>query len=93
MSNYVATHRRIPDPLAASLTRCGVHEWTIWSDNSSDLIHFVHSDAGIAAVERRMTAGNHKMPEWDELISSLVDGIHGSEPLTSVWKLHHGEQA
>lgn len=93
MADYMTAHRRIPDALASSLTECGVIEWAIWSDNETDLIHFVTSADGLARVEQRMTADGRKMPEWDALISTIVDRDFGNEQLSFVWGLSGGTQS
>jgi len=87
---YDAAHAAIPDELAASFARLGIHDWTIWR-SGRHLFHLVDCDdfaAAMAALE-----DDPANQRWQSFITRHVDhfeqlgtGVDGQE-LPLVWEL------
>ncbi|PSL06841.1 L-rhamnose mutarotase [Haloactinopolyspora alba] len=92
-SGYVENHQRIPDDLAASFARVGIHEWTIWR-SGRDLFHLVECDDFDAAMSA--LADDPANARWQAHIGRFVDGFVSAagdgepRPIERVWDL--GEQ-
>lgn len=69
-AEYEARHRRIPDDLAATFARIGIHDWSIWR-SGVDLFHLVDCDDWIAANEALTT--DPANAAWQADIGRFVD--------------------
>ncbi len=87
---YDRDHQVIPDDLAASFARLGIHDWQIWR-SGLHLFHLVDCDdfaAAMAALED--DPANHR---WQEFINVHVDHFEatgsgpGNQVLPRVWSL------
>jgi L-rhamnose mutarotase len=90
IDDYRAHHARIPDALAATFARIGIHDWTIWRSGQR-LFHLVECDdwdAAIAALDE-----DPANAEWQKDIGRFVelfrgpDGTEGFAPIDEVWDL------
>lgn len=90
IDGYRMHHARIPDELAASFARVGIHDWTIWRSGRR-LFHVVDCvdwDAALAAL-----ADDPADHAWQAEIGPFVelfrdtDGDEGLAPLERVWDL------
>lgn len=98
---YDREHERIPDDLAASFARAGIHEWTIWRVGDR-LFHLVECDDFDAAM--RTLADDPANERWQASIGRFVDRFispddddddGGSSPaaLREVWDLGRQRRA
>ncbi len=89
-SDYERDHATIPDDLAASFARLGIHDWTIWR-SGLDLFHLVDCDDFVAAMEA--LDGDPANERWQAFIGPYVDHFvtTGDGPagqlLGRVWRL------
>lgn len=87
---YDEHHQRIPDDLAASFARLGIHEWTIWR-SGRDLFHVVECDDFDAAMAA--LADDPANQRWQANIGRFVDRFVSAvddgqpHPVTQVWQL------
>lgn len=91
---YRDIHASIPDPLAAALVECGLISWRIWIDGDV-LFHAIETRDGRERMVERMAARPTVDPDWDALISTLVDDAEdASRALDPVWVLEavHGQR-
>ncbi|SEE50907.1 L-rhamnose mutarotase [Jiangella alba] len=93
--DYDREHERIPDDLADSFARLGIHEWTIWRVGVR-LFHLVACDDFDAAM--RALDGDPANERWQAHIGRFVDGFLGGDggapaPLVEVWDLGGQRQA
>ena len=87
---YVEAHARIPEDLAMTFARVGIHEWTIWrsGDHMFHLVVCDDWDAAIAALE-----DDPANTDWQRTIGPYVEVYRDSEgrpefaPLALVWDL------
>ena len=90
IDDYRTNHARIPDDLAATFARIGIHEWTIWRSGHR-LFHLVECDDWDAAVAA--LADDPADHAWQADIGRFVelfrdaDGAEGTAPLEQVWDL------
>jgi L-rhamnose mutarotase len=89
-AGYEAAHARVPDELAESFARLGIHDWTIWRSGDR-LFHLVECDDFDAAMRALDTdAANAR---WQATIGEYVDHfeldgpVAAPEPLPQVWRL------
>jgi len=89
-AEYTREHQRIPDDLAASFERIGIHDWTIWR-SGRDLFHLVDCDDYVAAMQALV--GDPADEAWQARIGVYVDHFVGEEDgpsgqmLPRVWRL------
>lgn len=93
--DYDREHERIPDDLAASFARVGIHEWTIWRVGDR-LFHLVECDDFDAAM--RALDGDPANERWQARIGRFVDLFVGGPdgapaPLPEVWDLGRQRRA
>ncbi|TDE00758.1 L-rhamnose mutarotase [Jiangella asiatica] len=81
-ADYEREHETIPDDLAATFARIGIHAWTIWR-SGRDLFHLVECDDYDAAV--RALADDPANARWQAHIGRFVEG--DIEPVRQVWTL------
>ncbi|GAB3601256.1 L-rhamnose mutarotase [Microbacterium tumbae] len=90
IDEYRRHHARIPDDLAASFTRLGIRDWTIWRAGRR-LFHLVDCDdwdAALAALD-----ADPANEAWQADIGRFVelfrdaDGAEGLTPLEQIWSL------
>lgn len=94
-SSYDREHERIPDDLAASFARIGIHDWTIWR-SGTHLFHVVDCEDFAAAM--RALQDDPADAAWQAHIGQHVDHfvLDGPAPegmtLPQVWRLseQHG---
>ena len=67
---YDAAHAVIPDDLAASFERVGIHDWQIWR-SGRDLFHLVECDDFAAAMQALDDDPANR--RWQESINRHVD--------------------
>ncbi len=87
--DYEDAHSRIPDDLAASFARVGIHDWTIWR-SGRNLFHLVECDdfaAAMAALD-----DDPANLRWQTRIGRFVDHFEtfppgGSLETPQVWRL------
>lgn len=90
IAGYVEEHVRIPDNLAATFARLGIHDWTIWRSGHR-LFHVVDCDDWDSALEA--LADDPANLEWQARIGPFValfrddDGAERMAPLAQVWQL------
>lgn len=97
-AGYVADHQAIPDELADSFERLGIHNWAIWR-SGRDLFHLVDCDDYAAAVTA--LADDPADQRWQGFIGQHLEGMvtTGEGPaahgLEQVWALaeqrRHGQ--
>ena len=87
-ADYDTRHRSIPDDLAATFERIGIHDWSIWR-SGLDLFHLVEVDD-----YRRMRAYLRDHPAnvpWQARMAELLeveDDYSGADDgLRLVWRL------
>ncbi|WP_028051232.1 L-rhamnose mutarotase [Cellulomonas sp. URHD0024] len=96
VDGYRAEHRRIPDDLATSFARVGIHDWTIWRSGER-LFHLVTCDDFDAAMAE--LADDPANERWQATIGEFVeafrdaDGTAALAPLEQVWSLATQEDA
>lgn len=89
-SDYTREHQAIPEDLAASFARIGIHDWTIWR-SGRDLFHVVDCDDYVAAMNALI--GDPADEAWQAKMGSYVDHFVGAEDgpagqmLPQVWRL------
>lgn len=89
-AEYERRHRRIPEALAASFTRVGIHDWTIWR-SGRDLFHLVDCDDFGAAM--RALEDDPANIAWQRTIGPVVDHFVQDGPdaeqmiVPQVWRL------
>ena len=84
--DYRRVHARIPARLHAALAECGMVNWRIWIDGDT-LFHLIETRDGRERMIARMNARPPVDPEWDAVISTLVDDAPDSAAcLALVWE-------
>lgn len=90
VDDYRTNHARIPEALAATFARIGIHDWTIWRSGHR-LFHLVDCDDWEAAVAAlKDDPADHA---WQADIGRFVevfrdaDGDEGTAPLERIWDL------
>lgn len=90
-ADYDAHHRRIPDDLAATFARIGIHDWSIWR-SGRDLFHLVDCDDWLAANEA--LADDPANLAWQSDIGRFVERFvqvsgpgPAGQPLARVYRL------
>jgi L-rhamnose mutarotase len=87
---YEEAHVVIPDGLATSFARLGIHDWTIWR-SGRDLFHLVECDDFAAAM--RALDDDPANQRWQAFINRHVDhfvtSAEGPEGMVlgRVWRL------
>lgn len=90
ISDYESNHAIIPDELAETFARIGIHSWSIWRSGNR-LFHLVACDDFAAAVAALET--DPANARWQAHIGQFVAGFHdgdgasGFTPLPRVWDL------
>lgn len=86
--DYEREHERVPDDLAASFTRVGIRDWSIWR-SGRHLFHLVDCDDYATVV--RALAGDPADERWQGRIGRFVDHFEapgdgpGGQVLPRVW--------
>jgi L-rhamnose mutarotase len=89
---YTRVHSRLPEAVASALRSAGVVEWRIWRDGET-LFHVIETTHGREEMARRMAELGPIDPEWDALISTLVDPSEESSALLPlVWGMDGATQ-
>lgn len=89
-ADYDRDHQVIPDDLAATFARIGIHDWTIWR-SGANLFHLVDCDDFEAAMAA--LADDPANARWQAFINVHVDHFEatgsgpGDQVLPRVWQL------
>ena len=91
---YEAAHVVIPDDLAESFARVGIHDWSIWR-SGPDLFHLVECDDFVAAM--RALDDDPANQRWQAFINQHVDHFVTTDDgpngmmLGQVWRLRKAD--
>jgi L-rhamnose mutarotase len=91
--DYERDHAAIPDELAASFARVGIHDWQIWREGEH-LFHLVDCDDFAGAMSALADDGANA--RWQRVIGRhVLEFRPGGEatPIRPVWRLAEQREA